>query len=158
MQEYLLQICVAKKETDESYSTDEEYDSTRRLLAASAGDSCPEGKEPLWSSALIHKIHILIFLIAISHVVYALMSLGISMLSMRRFHAFEKVAQEGRLLGLPTDQLQRDGESRIMFGIRQAVRQFTHPIDIGTYLALRRLFIEAVQVCLLNLPSTCGHG
>lgn len=97
---------------------------------------------------MIHKVHILIFLIAISHVVYALMSLGISMLSMRRFHAFEKVAQEGNLLPLPTDQLQRAGESRIMFGIRQAIRQFTHPIDIATYIALRRLFIEAVQVWL----------
>lgn len=110
----------------------------------------------MWSSALIHKVHILIFLIAVSHVVYALMSLGISMLSMGRFHAFEKVAQEGRLLDLPTDQLQRHGESKIMFGIRQAIRQFTHPIDIGTYVALRRLFIEAVQVRLTYLEFTAA--
>jgi Mlo family len=147
----LLRICVSKKK-ENSYEKGEDYDA-RRLLAASKGSSCGEGKEPLWSSKLIHKVHILIFLIAISHVLYALLSLAISMLSMRRFHRFERTAQKGELLNLPIDQLQRQGESKIMFGIRQGVRQFTHPIDKATYVALRRLFFERMQVPHIPLPA-----
>jgi len=144
MQEYLLRICVDKANTEGYADADTKDGYGRRLLAAKA--DCPEGKEPFWSSALIHKIHILIFLIAASHVIYAVSSLTMSMLSMRRWQEYERTAQEGELLPLPTDQLQKTGESRIMFGLRQAGRQFVYPIDRPTYIALRRLFFERMPV------------
>jgi hypothetical protein len=40
----------------------------RRLLASAGVNPCPQGKESLWASELIHKAHILIFLIAASHI------------------------------------------------------------------------------------------
>ena len=116
----------------------------RKLLAAES--SCKIGKEPLWSSALIHKVHVLIFLIAVSHVLYALTSLFISMIAMRRWREYERAATQEGLLDLPTEQLQREGESRVAFGIRQTIRQFTHPIDRVTYVALRHMFITTLQV------------
>lgn len=106
---------------------------------------CPAGKEPLWPSDLIHKLHILIFLIAVSHVTYALCSLGICLISIRRFARYEKLAAQG-LLPLNLGQLQRQGESRIWFGMRMCLMQFTERIDVGTYLAVRRQFIERAQV------------
>jgi hypothetical protein len=139
VQEYLLKICINKSK--EAYK----YTPSRRLLAKPS--SCPEGKEPLWSSGLIHKVHILIFLIAMSHILYAMATLFISMRAMHRWREFESIAQDGRLLPLPVGQLQHEGETRWAFGLRQAIRQFTHPIDIATYVAIRRMFIESAQAC-----------
>eukprot|EP00892_Ulva_mutabilis_P012318 jgi/Ulvmu1/9459/UM052_0027.1 len=143
-EEYLLRICVDKANKDGYEDVETEAGYRRRLLAAKA--DCPDGKEPFWSSALIHKIHILIFLIAASHVIYAVASLTMSMLSMRRWQEYERTAQEGELLPLPTDQLQKADESKIVFGLRQTVRQFINPIDRPTYIALRRLFFERMPV------------
>lgn len=157
MQEYLLKICVDKADKGGYDDAEAEDVYRRRLLAAKA--DCPEGKEPFWSSALIHKIHILIFLIAASHVLYAVTSLTMSMLSMRRWQEYETTAQEGELLPLPTDQLQKEGENRVMFGLRQAVRQFMYPIDRPTYIALRRLFFERMPVCHPHSdPTPACHG
>ena len=147
LQEYLLKICITSSTADTGVKP------SRRLQAASA--DCAEGKEPLWSSELIHKVHILIFLIAISHVLYAMCSLAISMRAVRKWRRYERVAQSGELLDLPVAQLQREGEHKIWFGIRQGLRQFTHPIDAATYVALRRMFVETMQVCTKRaaLPS-----
>jgi hypothetical protein len=100
----------------------------------------------MWSSALIHKMHILIFLIAVSHVLFGMASLTLSWVSMVRWRVFEEKAQGGELLTLPTDQLQREGESKVIFGIRQCVRQFTDRIDLPTYIALRQEFLFRTRV------------
>ena len=155
MQEYLLRICIGKSDVEADYDSDGAAKApSRRLLAAGESTFCKDrGKEPLWSSALIHKVHILIFLIAISHVLYGMASLAISMLAMKRWRAFERTAQQGDLLDLPVDQLQKEGESRFVFGLRQAVRQFTKPIDRATYTALRRMFVETMHVRSQEPPT-----
>jgi Mlo family len=148
----MLKICIKSKK---STGID---GAARRLLAASgaaaakATSSCGEGKEPIWSSNLIHKVHILIFLIAISHVLYAMLSIGVAMHAVRKWRKYEQTAQQGELLDLPVGQLQRQGEHKLWFGLRQGVRQFTHPIDQATFVALRRMFIETVQVRSLAAP------
>jgi hypothetical protein len=148
----MLKICIGSKSEKDAYIATE-----RRLLAASGENSCPEGKEPLWSSDLIHKVHILIFLIAISHVLYAMVSLGVSMHAVRKWHRYEQAAQEtGELLDLPVGQLQREGEHKYWFGIRQGIRQFTHPIDRATFVALRHMFIETMQVCIHDMMHCCA--
>lgn len=123
-------------------------------MASAGGNPCPEGKEPIWESELIHKAHILIFLIAACHIVYAMVSIALSMLAMRRWHKFEQRVKGGQLLPLPLDGLQKHGEPALVFGLRQCLRQFTNPIDIATYSALRALFVDRVEVrCIL--PSPC---
>jgi hypothetical protein len=92
------------------------------------------------------QVHILIFLIAISHVLYAMTSLGISMHAVRRWRRFEAEARNGDLLDLHVGQLQREGEHKLWFGLRQGLRQFTHPIDQATFVALRRMFVETMMV------------
>ncbi len=83
----------------------------RRLFAAAAASQCPEGKESIWASDLIHKAHILIFLIAVSHIIYAALSMALSMLAMRRWASLEREVQDGLLLPLPLGGLQRHHES-----------------------------------------------
>ena len=79
-QDQLVKICISGGEPLAGYQSTSAklaqapYDSglgelgevsMRALLAATY--ECPEGKEPLWPATLIHKIHILIFLISINH-------------------------------------------------------------------------------------------
>eukprot|EP00892_Ulva_mutabilis_P008977 jgi/Ulvmu1/6451/UM003_0081.1 len=118
----------------------------RRLMGSGGGDSCPDGEEPLWESELIHKAHILIFLIAVCHIAYAMVSIALSMASMRRWHKFEQRVNGGELLPLPLGGLQKHGESSFVFGLRQCLRQFTHSLDVATYSALRALFVGRVNV------------
>ena len=177
-QEYLLKICIAtpvlhdddgtthgeerldyKPQTPASDlganpANDPYADGARRLLAAKEAN-CPDGTGPLWESKLIHKVHILIFLVAVAHVVYGSVSLAISMWSMRRWKHFEEAAQQGDLMPLPIGQLRNESESSCWFGIRQAVRQFTHPIDKPTYIALRRMFCERMQA-RFSSPFCCS--
>jgi hypothetical protein len=157
VQEDLLKICIKSKGVQKGQTTEsKKYDSksSRRLLAASSDNPCQGGKEPLWSSELIHKVHILIFLIAVSHVLYAMTSVAISVHAMHRWRRFECSTQSGELLDLPVDQLQREGESKVHFALRQAIRQFTSPVDQPTYLALRRMFIKSVQACFRSSEPT----
>jgi hypothetical protein len=154
VQDDLLKICISSS-AKESKKVAQGGSTARKLLVAEA--NCPNGKEPLWSSDLIHKVHILIFLIAVSHVLYALTSLAISLHSIQRWHEYERSALLHGLLDLPVEQLQREGENRVSFGLRHTIRQFTHPIDEATYIALRSMFIENLQVCCLH-PFGAAHS
>jgi hypothetical protein len=52
------------------------------------------------------------------------------------------------------------GEPVIWFGLRQCVRQFTHPVDMATYGAIRMMFIDQMHVrsAALHPPATHAHA
>ena len=174
VQEKLLKVCINSPDGEKEAYEDSEYKQAtvptgaeapeedhhrRRLMASGGGHSCPGNQEPIWESELIHKAHLLIFLIAVCYIAYAVVSIALSMLAMRRWHKFEQRVIGGELLPLPLGGLQHHGEPSFVFGLRQCLRQFTHPLDIATYSALRALFVGRVQVraharlpCLLISP------
>jgi hypothetical protein len=62
-QEPLLRICVP----------DPSYETHKRSLLASLGGSqnyCPERQGPFWSAATMFDTHILLFLVAVTHIMY----------------------------------------------------------------------------------------
>lgn len=72
----------------------------RKLAAAAGGDSCPKGKEPLWSITAMHQSHIFIFTLAVTHIVYAMLSMLICLYKLRRWEKWEK-SMDHRLLAIP---------------------------------------------------------
>ncbi|KAK7402140.1 hypothetical protein VNO78_14167 [Psophocarpus tetragonolobus] len=48
-----------------------------RILAAGGGDKCPQGKVPFVSSEGIHQLHIFIFVLAVFHVLYCILTLAL---------------------------------------------------------------------------------
>lgn len=175
MQEHLLKICINSPNKDDSSSEDDalygyapeateellEADAHRRLLAGGGESPCPDGKESLWSSDLIHKCHILIFLIAVCHLIWAMLSSVLSVFAMRKWHKFEANVQGRGLLPLPVGGLQREGEPMLVYGLRQCVRQFTHPVNEAQFGAIRALFIHLTKVrstaCYLHESAAeCG--
>ena len=83
---------------------------------------------------------------AVTHIVYAAIAISLSMLAMRQWFQFEDRVSDGRLLELPLGGLMRHREPHVLFALRQCVRQFTHPISLPVYAAVRRLFFDRMQV------------
>lgn len=75
-------------------------------------------------------------------------SIGLSLLAMRRWRRFEKQVVEATE-PLPPPWAVSHGHSRsgMLLGLVQLFRQIYHPLDLGTYAALRRLFLDKMQVC-----------
>eukprot|EP00892_Ulva_mutabilis_P008285 jgi/Ulvmu1/5829/UM025_0087.1 len=141
-EDQLLKICI-----DSSGDSKEEDSGARRLLAKALEHSCPDGQEPVWESKLIHKAHLLIFLIAAVHILYSMTSIGLSLLAMRRWKNFEKqVSQTTDALPEPWALQQGHKKSGMFLGFMQLFRQACRPLDLGTYAALRRLFLEKMNV------------
>ncbi|XP_073066429.1 MLO-like protein 6 [Primulina eburnea] len=65
--------------------------SFRRILAAGGTDKCAaKGKVPFVSSDGIHQLHIFIFLLAVFHVLYCILTLALGRAKMRSWKAWEK--------------------------------------------------------------------
>lgn len=64
--------------------------STRRILAAGSDHCSPQGKVPLVSAYGIHQLHIFIFVLAIVHVIYSILTLTLARAKMRRWKAWER--------------------------------------------------------------------
>ncbi|PSR89983.1 MLO-like protein [Actinidia chinensis var. chinensis] len=93
--------CSKSKENETSSYDEEEEDHRRRLLAAggsyrrvlaAAGtDKCAaKNKVPLVSADGIHQLHIFIFVLAVFHVLYCILTLALGRAKMRRWKAWEK--------------------------------------------------------------------
>ncbi|XP_010264735.1 PREDICTED: MLO-like protein 6 [Nelumbo nucifera] len=65
--------------------------SFRRVLAAGGTDKCAaKGKVPFVSSEGIHQLHIFIFVLAVFHVLYCIITMALGRLKMRRWKAWER--------------------------------------------------------------------
>ncbi|XP_021909409.1 MLO-like protein 6 [Carica papaya] len=63
----------------------------RRVLAAASTDKCAEkGKVPFVSEEGIHQLHIFIFVLAVSHVLYCIITMALGRAKMRSWKSWEK--------------------------------------------------------------------
>jgi hypothetical protein len=58
---------------------------------------------------------------------------------------------------MPVRGLQRHGEPTLVYGLRQCVRQFTHPVNEAQYGAIRALFISVTKVRPPSTPHPPFH-
>ncbi|KAL2634180.1 hypothetical protein R1flu_005659 [Riccia fluitans] len=69
----------------------------RRQLAGGGGGlatTCPEGKESFVSATGLGQLHIFIFVLAVVHVVYSLVAMGLASLKVRTWKTWEDEAQQ----------------------------------------------------------------
>ncbi|KAI9077136.1 hypothetical protein K1719_040958 [Acacia pycnantha] len=130
----------------------------RRVLAAAGSDKCaPQGKVPLVSTDGIHQLHVFIFVWAVFHVLFCLLTLALGRLKMRRWKRWEEETKT------PEYQSSHDPERfrfarETSFGRRHLsfwtqnpllmwivcfFRQFVRSVPKVDYLALRHGFIMA---------------
>ena len=105
------------------------------------------------------QAHILIFLIAACHLIWAMLSTVLSVLALRSWHQYEARMKTKGLLPMPVGGLQREGEPVVFYRLRQCLRQFTHPVNEAQFGAIRALFIDFTKVpCLHCQPPGSVSG
>ncbi|XP_010253610.1 PREDICTED: MLO-like protein 6 [Nelumbo nucifera] len=132
--------------------------SVRRVLAGGGTDKCAEkGKVPFVSADGIHQLHIFIFVLAVFHVLYCIITMVLGRAKMRRWKAWEKETRtvEYQFTHDPERfRFARDtsfGRRHLNFWSKTPVllwiicffRQFVRSVPKVDYLTLRHGFIMA---------------
>ncbi|XP_020240217.2 MLO-like protein 6 [Cajanus cajan] len=99
----ISRICITEKVADTFHPCPKDHHQTssrrrllsdnqnhRRILAAGGTDKCPHGKVPFVSSEGIHQLHIFIFVLAVFHVLYCILTLALGKAKMRRWKRWEE--------------------------------------------------------------------
>ncbi|XP_068331134.1 MLO-like protein 6 isoform X2 [Pyrus communis] len=131
----------------------------RRRLAVKGYDYCTEkGKVAFVSSYGIHQLHIFIFVLAVFHVLYCILTLGLGRYKMRTWKVWEKETKSIDYRQFYNDserfRFARDtsfGRRHLNFWSKSPVslwivsffRQFSHSVTKVDYLTLRHGFIMA---------------
>ncbi|KAK9129201.1 hypothetical protein Sjap_009688 [Stephania japonica] len=129
---------------------------SRRSLAAAAGNTCGENKIPLVSQTALHQLHIFIFVLAVFHVLYSVITMALAQAKMRKWKAWEAETSslEYQFTNDParfrfahqTSFVRRHSGMSTKPGIRWIVaffRQFFGSITKVDYLTMRHGFINA---------------
>ncbi|XP_062082032.1 MLO-like protein 6 [Humulus lupulus] len=132
--------------------------SVRRFLAAAGTDKCAErGKVPFVSADGIHQLHIFIFVLAVFHVLYCIMTMFLGRLKMRSWKNWEKETKTAEYQFSHDPErfrFARDtsfGRRHLSFWTKQPFliwivcffRQFVRSVPKVDYLTLRHGFIMA---------------
>ncbi|KAH0982989.1 hypothetical protein GBA52_010166 [Prunus armeniaca] len=138
----------------------------RRVLAPSGGDSsaCSEGKVPLISPSGMHQLHIFIFVLAVFHVVYSVITMALAQAKMKKWKAWESETSslEYQFTNDPsrfrfirqTSFIKRHSGFSTMPGIRWIVaffRQFFGSVTRVDYMTMRHGFINVIINSLFSL-------
>ncbi|ESW22213.1 hypothetical protein PHAVU_005G136700 [Phaseolus vulgaris] len=130
----------------------------RRILAAGGTDKCAaQGKVPFVSSEGIHQLHIFIFVLAVFHVLYCILTLALGRAKMRRWKRWEeetKTAQYQFSHDPERFRFAREtsfGRRHLSFWTQHTIlvwiicffRQFVRSVPKVDYLTLRHGFMMA---------------
>ncbi|XP_078433980.1 MLO-like protein 1 isoform X1 [Wolffia australiana] len=131
--------------------------SGRRLLSGGSGaNKCPEGKVPFLSLEAVHRLHIFIFVLAVSHVLYCTVTMLLGMARIREWRNWEDAIhaqQEGNNQTAPRISHVRQFEfiqerfkgfgknSKFMSWVHSFLKQFYGSITKSDYTTLRLGFI-----------------
>eukprot|EP00803_Ostreobium_quekettii_P010332 evm.model.scf_2388.1 EVM.evm.TU.scf_2388.1 scf_2388:10559-15702(+) len=117
----------------------------RTLLAGGGGEEvCPSGKESFWSIRTIHETHIFIFVLAVTHILFAGLSMLVCSWKVRQWKQWEDNCQQG-LKRVECGNLLNHENIFIVY-FQAFFAQFHQHIDEPMYLGLRRLFIERMEL------------
>ncbi|XP_039686105.1 MLO-like protein 6 isoform X2 [Medicago truncatula] len=133
-------------------------DNHHRILAGGGGDKCAEeGKVAFVSAGAIHQLHIFIFVLAVFHILYCILTLALGRAKMRRWKRWEEATKT------PEYQFSHDperfrfanetsfGRRHLSFWTKNPVliwivcffRQFVRSVPEVDYLTLRHGFMMA---------------
>lgn len=128
--------------------------SMRMLLAAKDSTGCPEGQVTLMDSASIHHVHLMIFIIACTHIVYSLLLIKMSEYMIGKWTEWEHWGDDP---GETVDRLRRPAKYKFKLQrmFMSIIGQVWSPLVISPfkYLALRRFYVSKN-----DLPSNYNYA
>jgi len=123
----------------------------RHLLAESAPSSCPAGKVQVIPYKTAHNIHVLIFMIAMSHIFMALLSLGLCLFKLRKWKKWADAPKDA-MEPMSQKVLRGLGSNRCTHWLRSFFRQYIMGVNKAVFLGVRRFFLEQL-VSAANLDE-----
>ncbi|TKY67248.1 MLO protein 6 [Spatholobus suberectus] len=129
----------------------------RRVLAGGGSDKCGEGKVPFVSSDGIHQLHIFIFVLAVFHVLYCIITMALGRAKMKRWKRWEEETKTheyqfshdperfrfARETSFGRRHLSFWTKNPVLMWIVCFFRQFVRSVPKVDYLTLRHGFIMA---------------
>ncbi|XP_027345185.1 MLO-like protein 6 isoform X1 [Abrus precatorius] len=129
----------------------------RRVLAGGGSDKCAEGKVPFVSSDGIHQLHIFIFVLAVFHVLYCIITMALGRAKMKRWKRWEEETKTleyqfshdperfrfARETSFGRRHLSFWTKNPVLMWIVCFFRQFVRSVPKVDYLTLRHGFIMA---------------
>eukprot|EP01023_Acetabularia_acetabulum_P041799 TRINITY_DN4094_c1_g1_i4.p1 TRINITY_DN4094_c1_g1~~TRINITY_DN4094_c1_g1_i4.p1 ORF type:complete len:649 (+),score=89.07 TRINITY_DN4094_c1_g1_i4:255-2201(+) len=147
-QDDIVKICIdgnsAKNDYNSSYSSTD-YPAKNRKLLAGGYYECPGGEESFWSLTALHEIHILIFLIAVVHLFQAGVSMICGSIRVQRWKKYEKRDCHD-MVALKRKRAIKTKGSWAGLWIYSFFTQFSDSVDGPVYLAIRRFFLEKMEL------------
>ncbi|CAH2042980.1 unnamed protein product [Thlaspi arvense] len=96
-EQYILEICIPEKAAasmlpcpDPSSTHDQDKTHRRHLAAATTSSRCDEDHEPLISVTGLHQLHILLFFMAVFHILYSFITMMLGRLKIRGWKKWEQ--------------------------------------------------------------------
>ncbi|KAK4483153.1 hypothetical protein RD792_010333 [Penstemon davidsonii] len=131
--------------------------SFRRVLAAASTDKCAKGKVPFVSADAIHQLHIFIFVLAIFHVLYCILTMALGRAKMKSWKAWERETRTteyqfshdperfrfARETSFGRRHLSFWSKTPVLIWIVCFIRQFVRSVPKIDYLTLRHGFVMA---------------
>ena len=116
----------------------------RQLLGGAVPLTCPEGFTSLLDAAAIHHVHILIFVIACTHITYSIVLIQMSEMIIRRWTSWEHWGDDDNetLERLNVPAKSRNGCHTACSGL---LGQFSNPVSPFKYISLRRFYLTKNQ-------------
>eukprot|EP01023_Acetabularia_acetabulum_P005608 TRINITY_DN122_c0_g1_i3.p1 TRINITY_DN122_c0_g1~~TRINITY_DN122_c0_g1_i3.p1 ORF type:complete len:575 (-),score=94.77 TRINITY_DN122_c0_g1_i3:1508-3232(-) len=143
-QDQIVKICIDGDSAKDGYYGNDAA-KNRKLLAGAGNYECPKGQESFWSITALHEIHILIFLIAIVHLFQAGLSMVCASIRVRRWKKYEDRAVHD-MVPLKRKRAIKTKGSWAGLWIYSFFTQFSDSVDGPVYLAIRRFFLEKMEL------------
>ncbi|KAM5559847.1 MLO-like protein 3 [Rosa sericea] len=138
---------------------DEMFRQTQRILAEeeAAEDYCGDGKVSLVTKNALHQLHLLIFALAVMHIVYSVLTMALGRAKMRRWEAWEEetrtmeyqVANDPNRFRLTRQttfgqrHMNSCTETSLLLWLKCFFRQFYNSVAKVDYFTMRHGFISA---------------
>ncbi|GAB4813555.1 hypothetical protein N2152v2_000601 [Parachlorella kessleri] len=141
---YLLRICLPC--SGDSCYWQAEGSEAEPQEEAVVVETCGPGSEPMWAPAAIIQAHALLFTIAAVHILYTTVVMLLCLWKMGRWRRFEEHSKAKWLDPIKYSALPTPGGNPMVHFLRCLVKMFTQSVDANAYHALRRLFVERMDV------------
>ncbi|XP_042490156.1 MLO-like protein 4 isoform X2 [Macadamia integrifolia] len=129
----------------------------REIDNTSSSNQCGEGREPFVSYEGLEQLHLFLFVLGITHVLYSCVTVGLAMVKIYSWRTWENHARsvpEGNLQAIRNKVMRRQttfvfhhtshpwSRSRVLIWMLCFLRQFKSSIEKSDYMALRLGFIN----------------
>jgi len=152
VQPHLANFCVPAPGYGSTDAPAESYG--RRLLKYAS--NCKANEKQVLSYKLAYNIHVLIFMIAVSHIFMALLSLTLCLLKLTRWRRWADAPKDA-MEPMSERVLRGLGSSRCTHWLRSFISQYTMGVNKAVFLGVRRFFLEQLMTAadmdqLFNFP------